>query len=188
MDLGLRSELTHLGIYCLWRIIRSAKSRKMRGSSQIHAQSLYSQGKKRTWNLQGRQRWKEKLEQMEGHTGQGKMGAWTGMVPTSDQKRSRREWGLRREEWNWSLVGGGGSSQAVLRVKNLPAIARDIRNLSSIAGWGRSPGRGYGNPLQSSFLENPMDRGSWWAKSIRSQRIGHEWSDWALTHAGGRYF
>ena len=28
---------------------------------------------------------------------------------------------------------------------------------------GRSPGRGNGNPLQDSCLENPMDRGAWWA-------------------------
>ena len=30
-----------------------------------------------------------------------------------------------------------------------------------IAGSGRSPGEGNGNPLQYSFLENPMDRGAW---------------------------
>ena len=28
---------------------------------------------------------------------------------------------------------------------------------------GRSPGEGHGNPLQYSYLENPMDRGAWWA-------------------------
>ena len=28
---------------------------------------------------------------------------------------------------------------------------------------GRSPGEGNGNPLQDSCLENPMDRGAWWA-------------------------
>ena len=32
-----------------------------------------------------------------------------------------------------------------------------------IPGWGRFPGRGNGNPLQYSYLENPMDRGAWWA-------------------------
>ena len=32
-----------------------------------------------------------------------------------------------------------------------------------IPGWGRSPGEGNGNPLQYSFLENPLDRGAWWA-------------------------
>ena len=34
---------------------------------------------------------------------------------------------------------------------------------SSIPGLGRSPGEGNGNPLQYSCLENPMDRGAWWA-------------------------
>ena len=32
-----------------------------------------------------------------------------------------------------------------------------------IPGLGRSPGEGNGYPLQYSFLENPMDRGAWWA-------------------------
>ena len=32
-----------------------------------------------------------------------------------------------------------------------------------IPGSGRSPGRGNGNPLQHSSLENSMDRGAWWA-------------------------
>ena len=36
-------------------------------------------------------------------------------------------------------------------------------NLSSIPGWGRSPGEGNGNPLQYSCLENPMDRRACWA-------------------------
>ena len=34
---------------------------------------------------------------------------------------------------------------------------------SSILGLGRSPGKGNGNPLQYSCLEDPMDRGAWWA-------------------------
>ena len=32
-----------------------------------------------------------------------------------------------------------------------------------IPGLGRSPAEGNGNPLQYSYLENPMDRGTWWA-------------------------
>ena len=32
-----------------------------------------------------------------------------------------------------------------------------------IPGSGRSPGVGHGNPLHYSYLENPMDRGAWWA-------------------------
>ena len=33
----------------------------------------------------------------------------------------------------------------------------------SIPGLGRSPGERNGNPVQYSWLENPMDRGAWWA-------------------------
>ena len=47
-------------------------------------------------------------------------------------------------------------------VKNLPANAEDTRDLNSIPGSGRSLGIGNGNPLQYSFLGNPMDRGAWW--------------------------
>ena len=54
------------------------------------------------------------------------------------------------------------ASQVVLVVKNLPANAGGVRDLSSISGSGRSPGGGEGNPLQCSCLENPMDRGAWW--------------------------
>ena len=32
----------------------------------------------------------------------------------------------------------------------------------SIAGLGRAPGGGNGNPFQYSCLKNPMDRGVWW--------------------------
>ena len=48
-------------------------------------------------------------------------------------------------------------------VKNPPANAEDITDPGSIPGMGRSPGGGHGNPLQYSCLENPMDRGAWWA-------------------------
>ena len=53
------------------------------------------------------------------------------------------------------------ASQVV--VKNPPASAGDVRDVGSISGPGRSPGRGHGNTLQYSCLENPMDRGGWWA-------------------------
>ena len=36
-------------------------------------------------------------------------------------------------------------------------------DLDSIPGLGRSPGEGNSNPLQYSCLENPIDRGAWWA-------------------------
>ena len=47
-----------------------------------------------------------------------------------------------------------------LVAKNPPANAGDM---GLIPGSGRSPGRGHGNPVQYSCLENPMDRGDWWA-------------------------
>ena len=55
------------------------------------------------------------------------------------------------------------ASQVVLVVKNSPAKAGDIRDMGLIPGSGRSPGGGHGNPPQYSCLENPMDRGAWWA-------------------------
>ena len=48
-------------------------------------------------------------------------------------------------------------------VKNLPANAGDSGDASLILGLGRSPGVGCANLLQYSCLENPMDRGAWWA-------------------------
>ena len=53
--------------------------------------------------------------------------------------------------------------QVVLVVKNPPANGGDIRDVGSVSGLGRFPGGGHGNPLQYSCLENPMDRGTWWA-------------------------
>ena len=57
------------------------------------------------------------------------------------------------------------ASQVVLVVKNLPANTRDVRDLGSIPGLGRSPGGGHGNLLQNFCLENPMDWGAWWANA-----------------------
>ena len=48
-------------------------------------------------------------------------------------------------------------------VKNLPANAEDARDVGSLPQSGRSPGIGNSNPLQYSCLDNPMDRGAWWA-------------------------
>ena len=47
--------------------------------------------------------------------------------------------------------------------KELAAPAGDMRGVSSIPGSGRSSEGGRGNPLQYSCLENPVDRGAWWA-------------------------
>ena len=53
------------------------------------------------------------------------------------------------------------SSQVVLVIKNRPANAGDVRDVGSISGLGRSPGRGNSKPLQYPCLENPTNRGAW---------------------------
>ena len=65
----------------------------------------------------------------------------------------------------------GSAFYVALVVKNLPANVGDIRDAGSIPGLGRSPGVGYGNPLQYSCLKNPIDRGAW---QIGSHRFGHD--------------
>ena len=51
----------------------------------------------------------------------------------------------------------------MLVVKSLPASAGDVRDEGSVPGVARCPGGGQGNPPQYCCLENPMDRGVWWA-------------------------
>ena len=57
------------------------------------------------------------------------------------------------------LPGGSDSKES----------ACNAGDLGSILGWGRSLGEGNGYPLQYSCLENPMDRGAWWATVPKSQ-------------------
>ena len=91
------------------------------------------------------------------------------------------------ETWNctslWIEFLGhrvGLASQVELVVKNPPANAGVIRGSGSIPGWGRSPGGGYGNPLQYSCLENPMARGAWQA-TIRRATQSCTWLKWHST-------
>ena len=51
--------------------------------------------------------------------------------------------------------------------------ACNVVDQGSIPGWERSPGEGNGNPLQYSCLENPMDRGAWWATI---HRVAKSWT------------
>ena len=68
------------------------------------------------------------------------------------------------------------ASQVAQVIKNPPASAGDAGGTGSIPGSGRSPREGNGNPFQYSCLENPMDRGAWWATFMGSQRVGHAWA------------
>jgi len=60
----------------------------------------------------------------------------------------------------WNSIGGflGG-----LVVKNSSASAGDARDTGLIPGSGRLPGGRNVNPLQYSCLQNPINRGAWWA-------------------------
>ena len=61
------------------------------------------------------------------------------------------------------------------------ASASNAGDLGLIPGSGRSPGEGYGNPLQYSCLENPMDGGAWWATVHRvAQSDMTEWLNFQL--------
>ena len=51
-------------------------------------------------------------------------------------------------------------------VKNPPASGRGTGAMGSIPVSGRFPGVESGNPLQYSFLENPMKRGACWAATV----------------------
>ena len=80
------------------------------------------------------------------------------------QWRQKLEWGiykLRNAKDCHQLQEGRKRVSLVNQVvKHLPS---NVGNLGSIPGSRRSPGGGNGNPLQYSCLENPMDRGAWWA-------------------------
>ena len=57
----------------------------------------------------------------------------------------------------WLAQNPGSSA-----VKHLPAMQGETGNVGLISESGRSPGGGRSNPLQSSCLDNPTDRGGWW--------------------------
>ena len=58
-------------------------------------------------------------------------------------------------------------------VKKPTAYAGDVRDADSVLVLGRSPGGGRGKPLQYSCLENPRDRGAWWATV---HRVAKSWT------------
>ena len=59
--------------------------------------------------------------------------------------------------------------------------ARSVGEPSSIPGLGRPPGEGNGNPPQYSCLENPMDRGAWWASLHRVTKSRTRLSNFTFT-------
>ena len=55
-------------------------------------------------------------------------------------------------------------------VKNPPVNAGDVRDVGSIPGLKKSSGKGHDNLFKYSCLENPMDRGAWWATVHRGRK------------------
>ena len=68
------------------------------------------------------------------------------------------------------------------------AFALNVGDLGLIPGSRRSPGEGNGNPLQYSYLENPIDWGSWWA-TVQAVAKSQTWlSDFTFTSHSVGYF
>ena len=62
-------------------------------------------------------------------------------------------------------------------LEGLPKWVRDkvfACNTGDAGHGDKIPGGGHGNPLQYSCLENPMNRGDWWATVQGSPRVGHD--------------
>ena len=88
------------------------------------------------------------------HLVAGPRGAW----PAPLDSAIRSSGGGQQTSLAWgkyNLYRVWWASQVALVIKNLPTHAGDIRDSGLIPGSGRSPGRGHGNPLQYSCLENP---------------------------------
>ena len=86
-------------------------------------------------------------------------GAWWASVYGVAQSRTQ----LKRLSSSSSSSSKGHYISLWLSGKEFACNAGDAEDMGSIPGSGRSPGGGHGNPRQYSCLENPMDRGAWWA-------------------------
>ena len=62
------------------------------------------------------------------------------------------------------LLSERRASLLAQRVKNPLTSEGDRKDMSSVPGSGRSPGRGHGNLLKYACLENPMNREAWWTR------------------------
>ena len=97
------------------------------------------------------------------------------MPPSLPKEETHGETGLRRE-----LCPGFRQELGLSRWSDGQESTSSVGDRASIPGSGRSPGEGNGNALHCSCLENPMDRGAWWAKvdggrkeSDMTERLSH---------------
>ena len=76
------------------------------------------------------------------------------------------------------VIGFAKAFQVALKVKK-PLTYADVRDMGFISGLGRSPGGGHGNPLHYSWIENPMDRGTWRAIAHRVAKGHTQWKQFS---------
>ena len=98
--------------------------------------------------------WEDPLEkEMAAHSS---TFAWK--IPWMEEPGGLQSMGWQRVGHNWatSLLGGSMGKESTYN-------AGDTGNINLICRWGRAPGGGHGNSFQYSCLENPKDRGAWWA-------------------------
>ena len=86
------------------------------------------------------------------------------------------------DNWVWTEKQANDPSLGFSDSSDGEESSCNAGDLGSVPGSQRSPGGGYGYPLQYFFLENPTDE-SGGLQSIGSQRVGCDWSNLACTHA-----
>ena len=64
----------------------------------------------------------------------------------------------------------------------------DVKDAGLIPGLRRLPGRGHGNQLQYSCLENPMDRGAWQAAVHKVAQSQTQLKQLSKAHPGESFY
>ena len=95
---------------------------------------------------------------------------YTGQEATARTRHETTDWFITGKGiwWGCGLLRWLSSKESEYSVEA-------TEDMGLISGSGRSSGGGHSNPLQYSCLENPMDRGAWWATLKGSQRVGLKW-------------
>ena len=88
--------------------------------------------------------------------------------------RQEQNTGALQKAIFWGDIGGKEGFPGCSDSKESACNAGD---LGSISGSGRSLGEGKGYPLQDSCLENPMERGAWWATVLGVTKCQTQLSD-----------
>ena len=97
-------------------------------------------------------------------------------LPTSIRSWKKQE--SSRKASTSALLGVPGGSE-------VKASACNARDLGSIPGSGRFPGKGNGYPLQYSCMENSISRGAWWATVDYSPGVAKSWTWLTDFHSHG---